>query len=173
MRAISNQERMVRVPTNLDLRLRRIEKSSNEYHKEYGQIPTEKELADYMGKSLQEIRALRSYEHNTFSLDYIVENGEDKGSQILPPDNSTEDIHIQTERRDLIESLFEDSKLTLKEKDVLIKRNGLNNEGVYTLKEIGDLYGLTRERIRQIENRAIEKIKKKVKHLGLKMEDLI
>jgi len=174
-RAIADKARIIRLPIHMIESLGRIRRATIDLTTELGHAPTKQEIAYRLGISVNKLTSIIKSAQSTISMETPASNSEDS-SKIA--DFIVDDSTITPDSRVSQENLFEDirkmlSQLSPKERDVLILRYGLDSNGTKkTLDEIGSQYGVSRERIRQIENRAIAKLKKlcKNKHLtvGLK-----
>lgn len=169
-RAIADKARSIRLPIHMIESLNKIKKTTIDMTTELGRTPTKQEIAYRLGISVAKLNQIIKSAQPTISMETPA-NQKDDSSKIADyiVDNST----ITPETMVSQESMLEDIKKMLnqlmpKERDVLIMRYGLNNDGTKkTLDEIGSQYGVSRERIRQIENRAISKLKKMCKNENL------
>ncbi len=169
-RAIADKARSIRLPIHMIESLNKIKKTTIDMTTELGRTPTKQEIAYRLGISVQKLNQIIKSAQPTISIETPA-NKKDDSSKIADyiVDNST----ITPESMVSQESMLEDIKKMLnqlmpKERDVLIMRYGLNSDGgKKTLDEIGSQYGVSRERIRQIENRAIAKLKKMCKNENL------
>ncbi len=174
-RAIADKARIIRLPIHMIESLGKIRRATIDLTTELGHTPTKQEIAYRLGVSVNKLTSIIKSAQSTISMETPANSSEDS-SKIA--DFIVDDSTITPDSRVSQENLFEDirkmlNQLSPKERDVLILRYGLDNSGAKkTLDEIGSQYGVSRERIRQIENRAIAKLKKlcKNKHLtvGLK-----
>ena len=170
-RAIADKARIIRLPIHMIESISKIRRTTLDLTSRLGRTPTKQEIAYRMGISVQKLSAIIKSAQSTVSMDTPSSSDED-ASKIADfiVDNST----ISPDGRVLQDSLLEDirtilNKLSQKERDVLILRYGLDNNGAKkTLDEIGSQYGVSRERIRQIETRAISKLKKLCKNETLR-----
>ena len=162
-RAIADKARIIRLPIHMIESLSRIRKATIDLTSELGHTPAKQDIADRLGISLSKLNTIIKSVQSTISMDTPTGTADDstKISDFIV-DNST----ITPDGRVSQENLLEDirkmlNQLSQKERDVLILRYGLDSSGNRkTLDEIGSQYGVSRERIRQIENRAIAKLKK-------------
>lgn len=169
-RAIADKARIIRLPIHMIESLSKIRKATIDLTTELGRPPTKQEIAYRLGLSVSKLTALVKSSQSTISIEAPANQKEDStkiGDYIVDESTITPDSRVSQE------NLFEDirkmlSQLSPKERDVLILRYGLDNNGTKkTLDEIGSQYGVSRERIRQIENRAISKLKKLCKNNNL------
>ncbi len=173
-RAIADKARIIRLPIHMIESLGKIRRATLDLTTELGHPPTKQEIAYRLGVPIGKLSAIIKAAQSTISMDMPASDEDSSKLSDFIVDEST----IAPESRVSQESLLDDirkilNQLSQKERDVLILRYGLDSNGVKkTLDEIGSQYGVSRERIRQIENRAIAKLKKlcKNKHLtiGLK-----
>jgi RNA polymerase primary sigma factor len=163
-RAISDQARTIRLPVHIGEEIRRLRKARNLYFKENGIEATIEELANQTGFSEDKILKLDSYKNDTVSMDTIVGNEEDSTlGDFIPDNNIKSPLEYSIEKalkKDINDCL--DQILTEREKLVIIHRFGLNGNTPKTLEEIASLGSVkvTRERVRQIESKALVKLKK-------------
>lgn len=169
-RAIADKARIIRLPIHMIESLSKIRKATIDLTTELGRTPTKQEIAYRLGLSVNKLTSLVKSAQSTISIESPANQKEDStkiGDYIVDESTITPDSRVSQE------NLFEDirkmlSQLSPKERDVLILRYGLDNNGTKkTLDEIGSQYGVSRERIRQIENRAISKLKKLCKNTNL------
>lgn len=166
-RAIADKARIIRLPIHMIESLSKIRKTTIDLTTELGRVPTKQEIAYRLGLSVNKLTSLVKSAQSTISIEAPANQKEDS-TKIA--DYIVDESTITPDSRVSQENLFEDirkmlSQLSPKERDVLILRYGLDNNGTKkTLDEIGSQYGVSRERIRQIENRAISKLKKLCKN---------
>ncbi len=169
-RAIADKARIIRLPIHMIESLSKIRKATIDLTTELGRTPTKQEIAYRLGLSVNKLTSLVKSAQSTISIESPANQKEDS-TKIA--DYIVDESTITPDSRVSQENLFDDirkmlSQLSPKERDVLILRYGLDNNGTKkTLDEIGSQYGVSRERIRQIENRAISKLKKLCKNTNL------
>lgn len=159
-RAIADQGRTIRVPVHMSDRIRRLYRRAQEIEQERGTRPTPEELAEEMGLEPRKVQWMMRVSWQPLSLERPV--GEDDDSELS---NFIEDDHTPTPPdtayqgmlRDRIEEVL--TTLSPREVRILRMRFGLNNGRSYTLEEVGQKFGLTRERIRQIEGQALRRLR--------------
>ena len=159
-RALSDQARTIRIPANVAELIGKIKKISIPMTQKLGRAPTEKELAEELGMKLDVVQTAIDMSQTMASLDTPI--GEDDENTVgdMVEDTSTENpiaALIKEANLNIIESVF--NTLTDKEANVLRMRFGIGVDKAQTLEEVGEHYGLTRERIRQIENKALRKMR--------------
>ena len=166
-RAIADKARIIRLPIHMIDSISKIRRTTIELTTELGRTPTKQEIAYRLGLPVSKLTSIIKSAQSTVSMDTPA-TSDDDSSKIADfiVDNST----ITPDGKVSQENLLEDTRkilnqLSQKERDVLILRYGLDNNGMKkTLDEIGSQYGVPRERIRQIETRAISKLKKLCKN---------
>ncbi|MDD3436309.1 MAG: sigma-70 family RNA polymerase sigma factor [Candidatus Gastranaerophilales bacterium] len=169
-RAIADKARIIRLPIHMIESLSKIRKATIDLTIELGRAPTKQEIAYRLGITVNKLTSLVKSAQSTISIESPANQKEDS-TKIA--DYIVDESTITPDSRVSQENLFEDirkmlGQLSPKERDVLILRYGLDNNGTKkTLDEIGTQYGVSRERIRQIENRAISKLKKLCKNSTL------
>jgi RNA polymerase primary sigma factor len=169
-RAIADKARIIRLPIHMIESLGKIRRVTIDLTTELGHTPTKQEIAYRLGVSVNKLTAIVKSAQSTISMETPANSSEDS-SKIA--DFIVDEASVTPDSRVSQENLFEDirkmlNQLSPKERDVLILRYGLDNSGAKkTLDEIGSQYGVSRERIRQIENRAISKLKKLCKNKKL------
>ncbi len=169
-RAIADKARIIRLPIHLIESINKIKKATMDLTTELGRIPVKQEIADKMGIPVSKLTSIIKATQSTISIDTPTGQKDDSNKIIdyivdestIAPDSLVSQESMLDDIKDMLEQLSQ------KERDVLILRFGLNNDGnKKTLDEIGSIYGVSRERIRQIENRAISKLKKLCKNKNL------
>ena len=163
MKAICEKSRAVRLPLNRANELFQIQKAQkNLMHASVGGEVSIEEIAKEAGLEPALVGELLSISRETVSFDTPVGNGSDSSSSRLG--DFIEDDGFGPEELAMQKCLREDidkvlSTLSEKERDIITLRFGLNDTAPMSLKEIGEMYNLTKERIRQIEKRALERLK--------------
>ena len=158
-RAVGNYARMVHLPINVLEDGSNLNKVREELEKTLGEPPTLSQIAAHLGISVDKIRQLRDVvDTTTASLDALVDRDRTNGDSFMSflPDNKLERVEEITELRSRIKQYL--GRLKPVEQEIIILRFGLDGEGERKLEEIGNMKGLTRERIRQIERNAIRKL---------------
>jgi len=160
LQTLAEQSRVVRVPLNRAGILYKIGKKSNFLIQELGREPTEEEIADGMDITVSEVRSTMQISRKHRSLDAPIVPGEDGKLMDYLPDEYQASPSEQAFKRALSETI-EDSLATLKEREARILKMyfGLNRNYPMTLEEIGKIMGITRERVRQIKEKAIDRLR--------------
>jgi len=164
-RALADQGRTIRIPVHMVENITKYLKTKRALSQSLGREPLPEEIAKEMGKSLEEILYLIQISRDTYSLNQSIGGGEDEEASELGdfvPDKKTpgpDDYASLQILRDLIRSILNDSSFAQRERDIIKMRFGLEDGINHTLEEVGKEFGVTRERIRQIEAKTLEKIK--------------
>jgi RNA polymerase primary sigma factor len=163
-RALADQSRPVRLPVHVEEKINRFKKEKRELDSILGRSATPDELAEKMDVDVDTIYYFMKINQDTVSIDTSVGFSEDSDTQVvemLEDDKTPSPMESVSNRvlRDHIMAIIEDT-LEPREKKVIILRFGLDGTNVtHTLEEIGDVFKVTRERVRQIEDTALKKIK--------------
>ena len=159
-RALADQGRTIRIPVHMVETITKYLKTRRSLSQALGRDPLPEEIASEMGKEVDEILYLMTISQSTSSLNQPV-GDEDGGSQlgdfISDTKTITPDDHAA---RELLKSELEKimSELAEREREIIKMRFGLEDEITHTLEEVGKAFGVTRERIRQIEAKTLEKL---------------
>lgn len=164
-RAIDQQSREIRVPVHVAENMKRVQKAAKELQQTLGRDAAPKEIAGKLGNlSEEDVTNILLYLQNPVSLETPVgEDGENSLGDMVEdrtestPEEAIELLVRREEVREMLKSLNE------KEQWVISQRYGLEDGKPHTLEEIGETLGVTRERVRQIEKRAMEKLRKNAK----------
>ena len=159
-RALADHARTIRIPVHMVETINKFNKVRKELTTTLGREPKLKEIAEAMEIPYQKAVEIEEYSHDTTSLDISVnEDGDTSMGELIGDDKaiSPEAAAAQSMLREHIEEAL--SELSQKEQDVLRLRFGLNDGRERTLDEIGKQFGVTRERIRQIEAKALKKLR--------------
>jgi RNA polymerase primary sigma factor len=161
-RAIKYQSRDVRVPLSMAVHIRRLKSAKKRLTWELGRDPELEEIAEAMGKSPEKAREIIQASQEEVSLGALGDVLED------PEDAVTERLG-ENDKLKVLARVMAAADLSDREKETLKARF---SDDQITLEEIGTRYGITRERARQIEARALEKLRDAAEELGYKREDL-
>ena len=159
-RAIADQARTIRIPVHMVETINKLIRVSRQLVQELGREPTPDEIAKEMEITSQKVREIMKIAQEPVSLETPI--GEEEDSHLgdfledkdLP---SPEDAASRQLLREQLEEMLDD--LTDREREVLHLRFGLEDGHAYTLEEVGKRFGVTRERIRQIEAKALRKLR--------------
>jgi RNA polymerase primary sigma factor len=159
-RAIADQGRTIRVPVHMSDRIRHLYKTARELEQKHGRKPTAEEIAAEMDLEPRKVQWMLKVSWRPLSLERPV--GEDEENEL---GNFIEDFSMPTPLQSAYQTLLREkleevlSTLTPREARILRLRFGLQNGRCYTLEEVGQKFGLTRERIRQIEGKALRRLR--------------
>lgn len=158
-RAIADQSRTIRLPVHLYETISRIKKTTKLLSQEMGRKPTEEEIATRMEMTIEKLRFIAKSAQLPISLETPIGKEEDSRlGDFIESDNETPEDQVSKNllREDLEKVL---DSLSPRERDVLRLRYGLDDGRMKTLEEIGQIFNVTRERIRQIEAKALRKLR--------------
>jgi RNA polymerase primary sigma factor len=158
-RAIADQSRTIRLPVHLYETISRIKKTTKLLSQEMGRKPTEEEIATRMEMTIEKLRFIAKSAQLPISLETPIGKEEDSrlGDFIESDGETPEDQVSKNLLREDLESVLD--TLSPRERDVLRLRYGLDDGRMKTLEEIGQIFNVTRERIRQIEAKALRKLR--------------
>ncbi|MFN5418268.1 MAG: RNA polymerase sigma factor RpoD/SigA [Flavobacteriia bacterium] len=162
LQALAEQARIVRLPLNKIGTINKINRAFSELEQKYERPPSADELAEFLNVSVEDIRQSLANSNRHVSMDAPLSETDENSSSmydVLPNDymNSPEnELTRESLRKDIERSL---STLTLREGEVVRLYYGLNGKYPLTLEEIGEQFDLTRERVRQIKEKAIRRLK--------------
>jgi RNA polymerase primary sigma factor len=159
-RAIADQGRTIRVPVHMSDRIRRLYKVARQMEQELGRKPTPEEIGDRLGVDSRKVQWMMRVSWRPLSLETPVGEEEDSELGSFVEDETTP-TPTQSAYENLLRDKIEDvlSTLSPREARILRLRFGLHNGRPYTLEEVGQKFGLTRERIRQIEGKALRRLR--------------
>ncbi len=160
IRAISCQSRVVRLPVHVSEIMSQMSKASHRLTQELGREPTSAEIATEVHMEPERVREILRACQQMISLEHQYDGDGDSTVAEMVEDSSSDSPAEQASRRVLQEQVHSALKeLSARERDVILMRYGLLDGRNHTLEEIGKALGLTRERIRQIEKEAIERLR--------------
>ncbi len=159
-RAIADQGRTIRIPVHMIENINRLLKDSKDFARKMGREPTPEEMAERLGIDLEKIRTVIKISKEPLSLDTPIGDEEDSNLGDFIEDINTLSPFDATIRDDLRKNLQNVlTTLTPREERVLRMRFGIDTKSDLTLEEVGKTFSVTRERIRQIEGKALKKLK--------------
>ena len=159
-RALGDQSRTIRIPANMVELLSKVKKKSNELFQELHREPTDEEIAAALNLEVDKVQTLLDIAQATASLDTPVDDDGETSMGDLIADHTAESPYLtlmKEANREIVEAVLD--TLSTKESDVLRMRFGIGRAKPMTLEEVGKHYGVTRERIRQVENKAMRKLR--------------
>ena len=168
-RAIADQARTIRIPVHMIETMSKLRKVSKQLLQENGREPTIEETAEAAGVSLEETRRVLKISRHPISLDRPVGESEDSYfGDFIEDEGSESPVSAATQEmlKDKIDSVLK--TLTYREREIIKLRYGLGDGYTYTLEEVGRIFKVTRERVRQIEAKAVRKLQHPVRSRQLK-----
>lgn len=161
-RTIANDARTIRLPIHIVEKLNKLKKAHRELRRELQRNPTEAELAEVLDMAPDQLRSLQQVRRRSLSLNHRVGKGEDTELMELLEDGNTQTpeakISESMMRHEITSVLSE--VLTEREKDIITLRYGLTTGETHTLEEVGGMFNLSRERVRQIQTKAMRKLRR-------------
>ncbi|MBI2063308.1 MAG: sigma-70 family RNA polymerase sigma factor [Candidatus Yanofskybacteria bacterium] len=161
-RALADQARTIRIPVHMIETINKYQQVVRRLVQDLGREPLPEEVAAEMGVEVDKIHHIMKISQDTVSLEVPVGNDDDEGSLLADfiADEETATPETMAGRRILRDHLQEIiSELSSREQKILEMRFGLRDGVTHTLEEVGKVFGVTRERIRQIEAKALDKIR--------------
>jgi RNA polymerase primary sigma factor len=168
-RSLAEQGRLIRLPVHMGEKIRRLQRTARDMEQEEGRRPTMSELAEAVGIQPRKVKMLLRMSQRPTSLEKPVGEDEDSVFGDFLPDEEAEspsDTAYQQLLADSLEDIL--GTLTPREARILRLRFGLQDGRSYTLREVGEKFGLTRERIRQIERDALRRLRHPMRSRRLK-----
>lgn len=159
-RAIADQGRVIRIPAHITENMNKVKKAEGKLLTQLGRNPTDKEIADSISLNEDDVITARSFYYDASSLDIPVGDDETdsigdfvEDTKFINPETS----YLKVDNREALNQVL--STLKPREQQVLKMRFGFDTGETKTLEEVGNAFSLTKERIRQIENKALEKLR--------------
>jgi RNA polymerase primary sigma factor len=160
--ALAEQSRIVRLPLNKIGAINKINRASSDLEQTLGRVPTPEEIAEYLDLTLTEVKQSLKNAARHVSMDAPLKSSEETSSNMYEVMSSEstpkpdKDLLLESLRKEIERSL---STITVREADVVRLYFGLSGEHPMTLEEIGERFDLTRERVRQIKEKSIRRLK--------------
>ncbi len=161
-RTIANDARTIRLPVHVVEKLNKLKKAHRDLKQTLHRNPTEEEIAEVLEITPRQLRELQQVRRRSLSLNHRVGKGEDTELLDLLEDGSTQGPEAQISEvmmRQEVSDVLGDV-LTQREKDIISLRYGLATGEPCTLEEVGGLFNLSRERVRQIQSKAMRKLRR-------------
>ena len=168
-RALSDHSRTIRIPANMVELLSKVKKATADLIQKNEKQPSDEEIAEYLGVEVDKVQTVMDISQAITSLDIPVDDDGETSIGDLIADHSAENPLANLMREanlQIVETVL--NTLSSKEADVLRMRFGINADKPMTLEEVGKHYGVTRERIRQVENKAIRKLRNPIRAKALR-----
>ncbi|MAI35476.1 MAG: RNA polymerase subunit sigma-70 [Planctomycetaceae bacterium TMED240] len=158
-RAIADQSRTIRVPVHMIDTMNKVRQITRELVQEIGREPTTEEVCERSGLSIEDTRVILKMSRQPLSLDQPIGDQEDSVFGEFLEDHRDDDPLMET-NRDALKTQIDAAMETLnyREREILRLRYGLADGYTYTLEEVGRIFQVTRERVRQIESKAVRKL---------------
>ncbi len=167
-RALANQARTIRIPVQSASKISKIQAARTKLTEQLGREPTDKEIAKEINLTERTVTGLRLGKTTTISLHDPIQHGEDgEFRDIIPDEKTVSPDEIVKDEETLKHMLALTDRLDERERTILNLRFGLNGERPRTLEEVSQTIGRTRERVRQIQNQALEKLRQMLEEDGL------
>ena len=167
-RAIADQSRTIRMPVHMVDAMGKLRNLSREFLQEHGREPSVEELADCSGMPLEDVCCIERMAHRLVSLDQPLGESEENATGDFVCDSHQDDPLRAMNQHALRTSVGKVlNALSYREREILRLRFGLADGCSYTLEEVGTIFGVTRERVRQIEAKAVEKLRQPGFHADL------
>ena len=165
-RALANQSKTIRLPVHLVDKISRMRRIAMKLHEVFGREPTDEELAEELGVSASRVAQLRNAAIRPASLDAPIGDDDSNTYAEVVEDERAVDPYERLEEKTvtvMVEELVR--RLDEREQTILRYRFGLDGGSEKTLEEVGERFGVTRERIRQIQNLALAKLRRMIQKI--------
>ncbi len=161
-RTIANDARTIRLPIHVVEKLNKLKKAQRDLRRQLNRMPTDQELAEALDLTVEQLQGLLQVRRSSLSLNHRVGKGEDTELMDLLEDADTQSPEAQMSEGMMRQEVWEvlEDVLTEREKDVISLRYGLVSNRPCTLEEVGGVFNLSRERVRQIQSKAMRKLRR-------------
>lgn len=162
-RALANQSKTIRLPVHLVDKISRMRRTALKLQEEFGREPTDEELAEELQTTPARVAAMRQASIRPASLDAPISDEDSNHFSEVVQDENAEDPYVKLEDKtvaDMLEEMVK--KLDEREATILRYRFGLDGGTEKTLEQVGEKFGVTRERIRQIQNIALRRLRRMI-----------
>ena len=161
-RAIANDARTIRLPIHIVEKLNKLKKAQRELKQKLSRNPTESEMAEALEITVHQLRQLQQLRRQALSLNHRVGKEEDTEIMDLLEDEDNQSPEAKMNENMMRQEIWEvlGDVLTPREKDVISLRYGLTSSEPCTLEEVGNMFNLSRERVRQIQSKAMRKLRR-------------
>lgn len=173
-RAVSNQANTVRLPIHVSADLGKLARAERELKGSLDRDPSTRELSEKSGFSGRYVKKLQGINRKSYSLDAVLGDNDDQPlKDKLPDESAPEPVEVVGSGARLDRVRMWLGVLDDMEKEIISMRFGLDDNSPQTLESLGKRYGVTRERVRQMEARALGKLKQAVEEEGVSFTDLM
>ncbi|MEO0531441.1 MAG: sigma-70 family RNA polymerase sigma factor, partial [Planctomycetota bacterium] len=158
-RAIADQSRTIRLPVHMIDTMSKVRAASADFVQMHGREPSAEEIADLLDMTLDDAQVILKMTRQPLSLDQPVGDAEDNYfGEFL--EEQREDDPLHDANQEMLKERLDDvmAELTYREREIIKLRYGLTDGYSYTLEEVGKIFSVTRERVRQIESKAVRKL---------------
>ncbi len=161
-RAIANDARTIRLPIHIFEKINKLKKAQRELKQKLSRNPTEAEMAESLEITVHQLRQLQQLRRQALSLNHRVGKEEDTELMDLLEDEDNQSPEAKMNENMMRQEIWEvlGDVLTPREKDVISLRYGLTSSEPCTLEEVGNMFNLSRERVRQIQSKAMRKLRR-------------
>lgn len=161
-RTIANDARTIRLPIHIVEKLNKLKKAHRDLRRELNRNPTEAELAQALDTTVEQLRTLQQVRRRSLSLNHRVGKGEDTELMDLLEDGTTQSPEAKTSEAMMRQEIYSvlSEVLSDRERDIIALRYGLKTGETHTLEEVGIIFNLSRERVRQIQTKAMRKLRR-------------
>lgn len=170
-KAIYAKGRNIYIPTHMQESINKYKKKVNEFELTHKRKPSKEEITKITGFKKDKIYLIETYLSDTISYDIFIDEDDEKTMlDLIPDESNNEELDIEQEKTEKINNALMNAGLTEREKDIVKRRFGFNGK-IETLENIGNSYGLTKERIRTIEKSALKKLKEYFEKNNMLLEE--
>ncbi|MBF2080452.1 MAG: RNA polymerase sigma factor, RpoD/SigA family [Synechococcales cyanobacterium T60_A2020_003] len=161
-RTIANDARTIRLPIHIVEKLNKLKKAHRDLRRELNRNPSETELAQALDTTVEQLRTLQQVRRRSLSLNHRVGKGEDTELMDLLEDGTTQSPEAKTSEAMMRQEIYSvlSEVLSERERDIIALRYGLKTGETHTLEEVGIIFNLSRERVRQIQTKAMRKLRR-------------
>lgn len=160
IRYVENNGRTIRIPVHMLYFIEKVKTTKKELEGKYGIKPTVEDIAYELNTSPKKIIQALESDKDLISLESKISKDEDREfSNFIPSKTYTDDEAIENIKKEEVYNFVNNSRLSKREKEIIFLRYGLIDGGKRTLQEVGKIFGLTRERIRQIEKKSLKRLR--------------